>query len=124
MIKNNDLSYEEKIKALKERGYSDFTKEYILEVLGEEHKFYKTLSEKLDEKDDKKVVLIKRFKESVQYFSKGFIESHTLKEILDIERRNHGNLEDCKHLEISNNLNIVSRLLNFIHRIFCGCKIH
>ncbi|MFB5778772.1 hypothetical protein ACE5M2_18415 [Clostridioides difficile] len=119
-----NLSYEEKIKALKRRGYSDFTKEYILEMLGEERKFYKTLSEKLYEKGDKKVVLIKRFEKSIQYFTKGFIEEHTLGNLLDIEKIHHNHLEKGQSLEMTNNLSVVSRVLNFIRHIFCNCKMH
>ncbi|HBE8488091.1 TPA: hypothetical protein KM338_003528 [Clostridioides difficile] len=55
MIKNNVLSYEEKIKVLKEHGYNDSTKEYILKEFGKEHIFYESFLRAIERDDSKKV---------------------------------------------------------------------
>ncbi|MCC0654722.1 hypothetical protein [Clostridioides sp. ES-S-0001-03] len=85
MIKSNDLRYEEKIKALKKCGYSDFTKKYILEEFGKEHAFYKSFLRAIGKEDSKKGVLIKKIGKGQHQFSKGFIERHTMSEILKEE---------------------------------------
>lgn len=87
MIKNNDLSYKEKIKVLKEHGYSDFTKEYVLKEFGKKHAFYKSFLRAIEKEDDGKGVLIKKFGKGQHQFSKGFIEKHAISELLEEAER-------------------------------------
>lgn len=87
MIKNNDLSYEEKIKVLKEHGYSDSTKEYILKEFGEEHIFYESFLRAIERDDSKKSVLIKKLGKGQHQFSEGFIEKHAISELLEEAER-------------------------------------
>ncbi|HBG7232945.1 hypothetical protein ACWJU0_18850 [Clostridioides difficile] len=87
MIKNNVLSYEEKIKVLKEHGYSDFTKEYVLKEFDKEHAFYKSFLRTIEKEDDGKGVLIKKIGKSQHQFSKGFIKTHTISELLEEAKR-------------------------------------
>ncbi|MDO0133073.1 hypothetical protein KLN18_18665 [Clostridioides difficile] len=87
MVKNNDLSYEEKIKALKKRGFNDLTKEYVLKEFGEKHIYFRIFLDAIEKKGDEKSVLIKEFPKGLHRFSKGFIEKHTISEILKEEER-------------------------------------
>ncbi|MDN9833874.1 hypothetical protein KLM64_17325 [Clostridioides difficile] len=87
MVKNNDLSYEEKIKALKKRGFNDLTKEYVLKEFGEEHIYFRIFLDAIEEKGGKKSVLIKELSKGIHRFTKGFIEKHTISEILKEEER-------------------------------------
>ncbi|EGT4645278.1 hypothetical protein E5F42_20240 [Clostridioides difficile] len=87
MIKNNVLSYEEKIKVLKEHGYNDLTEAYVLTEFGERHIYFRIFLDALEKKGDEKSVLIKEFSKGFRRFSKGFIKAHTISELLEEEER-------------------------------------
>ncbi|ENY8694354.1 hypothetical protein QVB34_18070 [Clostridioides difficile] len=87
MVKNNDLRYGEKIKVLKEHGYNDSTKEYILKEFGKEHIFYESFLRAIERDDNKKSVLIKKIGKGQHQFSEGFIKTHTISELLEEEER-------------------------------------
>ncbi|HBG1591238.1 hypothetical protein KWT63_018825 [Clostridioides difficile] len=55
MIKNNVLSYEEKIKVLKEHGYNDLTEAYVLTEFGERHIYFRIFLDALEKKAMKRV---------------------------------------------------------------------